>query len=118
MLWMIFQFKFTLSKAVLKMLCHIVLIAKIHRVTNMISTHCGVSGCLNDEVSWFFSPLPLSKLYEADQKKNLSPIYYQKKYALMKVLQENKQFAIPETKFLTNFLLTTVTISLLVTESF
>ena len=39
----LFNLNFTMSKSGLKMVCHVVLISTIHCITEMISTHCGMS---------------------------------------------------------------------------
>ena len=79
-----------MSKTRLKMLCHVVLISITDCITEMISTQCGMSGNLSDEISWFLSPLSLSQFYKPDLKNNLSQIYYQKeKIFINKVFQKN-----------------------------
>ena len=72
------NFKFTVSKTWLEMLCHVVFILTFHCVTKKISTHCVMPGDLSDEVSWFLSIcFVLSYLYQTT-KRSLSPIYCQR----------------------------------------
>ena len=56
--------------------------------------HCGISGDISDEVSWFFSPLSLSRFCQPDRQKQFLTNLLSKKYALIKVFEENQQFAV------------------------
>lgn len=68
----LFHLKFTASRTGLKMLCLVTLISAIHCFTEMISTNCGLTGGLSDEVetSWLLSPFSsLSQLCQPGRKK-------------------------------------------------
>ena len=66
-----------MSKAGLKILCHVVLTSTVHCITEMVSAHL----CQETQVMRFLRSfqlcLFLSYVYQT-AKSNLSPIYYQK----------------------------------------
>ena len=76
--------EFTVPKTGLKLLCQFLLIFTIHCITEMISTHSGMSGNLRDDVSCFLSPLRPKVFGVEGYKNNL----YLERSALLIPLQK------------------------------